>query len=76
MAYKAEDKTTFERSRVIQPIYTGGAVSLREDGSILASSIGEEALLTDLNTGAHLARLEGVSAMYRGRIHQDCLLTK
>ncbi|KAI5358941.1 putative small-subunit processome, Utp13, WD40/YVTN repeat-like-containing domain superfamily [Septoria linicola] len=59
MAYKAEFRTTFEPSRVIQPIYTGGAVSLSENGRILASSLGEEALLTDLNTGAHLARIEG-----------------
>ncbi|EME39592.1 hypothetical protein DOTSEDRAFT_56926 [Dothistroma septosporum NZE10] len=59
MAYKADYKTTFEPSRVIQPIYTGGAASLSEDGRILASTIGEEALLTDLNTGAHLARVEG-----------------
>ena len=71
MAYKAEYKTTFEPSRVIQPIYTGGAVSLSEDGRILASTIGEEALHTDLNTGAHLARIEGVSVVHRDRVHQD-----
>ncbi|EME80061.1 uncharacterized protein MYCFIDRAFT_177042 [Pseudocercospora fijiensis CIRAD86] len=61
MAYKAETKTTFDVTRVIQPIYTGGAVSLSQNGRILASTLGEEALLTDLNTGAHLARIEGVS---------------
>ncbi|KAF7190381.1 putative U3 small nucleolar RNA-associated protein 13 [Pseudocercospora fuligena] len=59
MAYKAETKTTFDATRVIQPIYTGGAVSLGQNGRILASTLGEEALLTDLNTGAHLARIEG-----------------
>lgn len=63
MAYKADFKTTFEASRVIQPIYTGGSVALSQNGRILASTLGEEALLTDLNTGAHLARVEGVSAM-------------
>lgn len=61
MAFKADFKTTFEPSRVIQPIYTGGSVSLSQDGRVLASQLGEEALLTDLNTGAHLARIEGVS---------------
>lgn len=61
MAYKADLHTTFEPSRVIQPIYTGGSVSLSQDGKVLASTLGEEALLTDLNTGAHLARIEGVS---------------
>ncbi|KAK4500429.1 hypothetical protein PRZ48_008618 [Zasmidium cellare] len=59
MAYKADIKTTFEASRVIQPIYTGGSVALSRNGRILASTLGEEALLTDLNTGAHLARIEG-----------------
>ncbi|KAF2212607.1 hypothetical protein CERZMDRAFT_97105 [Cercospora zeae-maydis SCOH1-5] len=59
MAYKADVRTTFEPSRVIQPIYTGGAVSLGQNGRILASTLGEDALLTDLNTGAHLVRIEG-----------------
>ena len=62
MAYKADIKTTFEANRVIQPIYTGGSVALSRNGRILASTLGEEALLTDPNTGAHLARIEGVSA--------------
>jgi len=62
MSLRQEVTTTFEPQRVIQPIYTGGAVSLSQDGRILASTLGEEALLTDLNTGAHLARIEGVSA--------------
>lgn len=61
MAYKAEFKTTFDPNRVIQPIYTGGSVALSNDGRTLATCLGEEALLTDLNTGAHLARIEGVS---------------
>ena len=61
MAYKADFKTTFEPSRVIQPIYTGGSVALSEDGKLLATCLGEEALLTDLDTGAHLSRIEGVS---------------
>jgi len=61
MAYKAELKTTYEPGRVIQPIYTGGSVALSEDGRVLATCLGEEALLTDLNSGAHLARIDGVS---------------
>ena len=60
MAQKVDVKTTFEPSRVIQPIYTGGSVALGEDGKILATCIGEEALLTHLDTGEHLARIEGV----------------
>ena len=65
MALKAEYKTTFEPSRVIQPIYTGGSVALSEDGKVLATSLGDEALLTDLDTGAHLARIEGVGPAFR-----------
>jgi U3 small nucleolar RNA-associated protein 13 len=61
MAYKASCRTTFEPSKVIQPIYTGGSVSLSHDGRALATVLGEEALLTDLNNGQHLARIEGVS---------------
>jgi U3 small nucleolar RNA-associated protein 13 len=73
MAYKADVRTTFDPSRVIQPIYTGGAVSLAENGRILASTLAEDALLTDLNTGAHLARIEGVSLLRRGHEHwTDC----
>lgn len=63
MALKAEYKTTFEPSRVIQPIYTGGSVALSEDGKVLATCLGDEALLTNLDTGAHLARIEGVSRL-------------
>ena len=59
MAYKADFKTTFEPTRVIQPIYTGGSVALSQDGRVLATCLGEEALLTDLETGRHLARIEG-----------------
>ncbi|KAK3718300.1 U3 small nucleolar RNA-associated protein 13 [Vermiconidia calcicola] len=59
MALRADTKTTFEPSRVIQPIYTGGSVALSEDGKILATCLGEEVLLTNLETGEHLARIEG-----------------
>ncbi|WPH03642.1 small nucleolar ribonucleoprotein-like protein complex subunit [Acrodontium crateriforme] len=59
MAFKADFKTTFDPTRVIQPIYTGGTVALSQDGRVLATCLGEEALLTDLETGRHLARIEG-----------------
>lgn len=60
MASQKTSNTTFEPDRVIQPIYTGGDVVLDRDGRILASCLGEEAILTDLHTGQALARLEGV----------------
>lgn len=71
MALRAEVKTTFETRRVIQPIYTGGSVALSEDGKILATSLGDEALLTHLDTGEHLARIEGVSLLSKTLNSQD-----
>lgn len=60
MATKSPYQTTFEVERTIQPIYTGGSVALDTSGRILATTLGEDALLTDLNTGRQLARIEGV----------------
>jgi U3 small nucleolar RNA-associated protein 13 len=59
MASKAAYKTTFEVDKVIQPIYTGGSVAIENSGQILATCLGEDALLTNLNTGKQLARIEG-----------------
>jgi hypothetical protein len=59
MATKAPYRTTFEPEHTIRPIYTGGSVALDNAGRILATTLGEDALLTDLNTGRQLARIEG-----------------
>lgn len=53
--------TTFEPERTIQPIYTGGDVAIDRTGRVLATCLGEEAVLTDLNNGETLARIDGVS---------------
>ena len=53
--------TTYEAAKVIQPIYTGGDVDLSNDGQILATCLGEDALLTNLDSGQNVARIEGVS---------------
>lgn len=76
MAFKADTKTTFEPNKVIQPIYTGGSVGLSEDGRILASCVGEDVLLSDLSTGAQLARIEGVCISDSGSIRAGLTLTK
>ncbi len=60
MPSRATITTTFDVERVIQPIYTGGDVALDRSGRILVTCLGEEALITDLNTGNLLARIEGV----------------
>lgn len=61
MATKLPHKSTFEVGNVIRPIFTGGAVSLDKSARILATSLGEDAILTDLRNGRHLAKIEGVS---------------
>ena len=60
MAAKAPYKTTFEVDEVIQPIFTGGAVGLDNETRLLATTLGEDAVLTDLATGKLLAKIEGV----------------
>ena len=58
--------TTFDPQRTIQPIFTGGDVALDLRGRVLATCLGEDALLTDLATGEVLARIDGVScAVFR-----------
>ncbi|KAL2023942.1 hypothetical protein VTK56DRAFT_719 [Thermocarpiscus australiensis] len=52
-------KTTFEVSNVIQPIYAGGSVGLENGARILASTLGETAVLTELTTGKRLVEIEG-----------------
>ena len=60
MSLRTKLATTYDPERTIQPIYTGGDVALDREGRILATCLGEEALLTDLGTGELLARIEGV----------------
>ncbi|KAI9769575.1 MAG: U3 small nucleolar RNA-associated protein 13 [Candelina submexicana] len=59
MASKAGIKTTFEPEKTIQPIYTGGSVALDATGRILVTCLGEDVVITDLNTGEQLVRVEG-----------------
>ena len=66
MANKAPYQTTFEPEHVIQPIFTGGSVALDRNGDILATTLGEDALLIDINTGNQLAKIEGVSLSLTG----------
>ncbi|KAI3401006.1 hypothetical protein diail_711 [Diaporthe ilicicola] len=52
-------KTTFEPERAIQPIFTGGSIALDNGAKILATTLGEDAVLTDLATGRQYAKIEG-----------------
>jgi len=59
MAHRQAPKTTFEVDNVIQPIFTGGSVALDNGARILATTLGENAVLTELATGKNLAEIEG-----------------
>lgn len=59
MSSRTRIVTTYEPEHVIQPIYTGGDVALDREGRILATCLGEEAVITDLSTGELLSRIEG-----------------
>lgn len=60
MATKVPLKTTFDVDRVLRPIYTGGSVATDNNATILATTLGEDAILTDPSNGKHLGILEGV----------------
>ena len=59
MAAKVSVKTTFEPAKVIEPLYTGGDVSLDSDGRFLATCVEEDVLIFDIETGERSARVEG-----------------
>ncbi|KAH6987616.1 WD40-repeat-containing domain protein [Ilyonectria sp. MPI-CAGE-AT-0026] len=59
MANKQPLKTTFDVGHVIRPIFTGGSVALDNGARILATVLGEDAVLTDPSNGKHLAQIEG-----------------
>ncbi|KAJ5112318.1 hypothetical protein N7532_000363 [Penicillium argentinense] len=56
---KAIVKTTFEATKTLRPIYTGGSTALDSSGRILLSCVSEDANIVDLETGDQLASLEG-----------------
>ncbi|KAK9775559.1 putative WD40-repeat-containing domain protein [Seiridium cardinale] len=59
MAGKSPFKTTFEATEVIRPIFTGGAIGLDNGARVLATTLGEDVVFTDLKTGKHLGKVEG-----------------
>ncbi|KAM0452400.1 hypothetical protein ACHAO4_005611 [Trichoderma viride] len=59
MATKQPLKTTFDVERVIRPVYTGGSVAIDNKAQILATTLGEDAILTNPSNGKHLAQVEG-----------------
>ncbi|GAA6058405.1 hypothetical protein JCM3770_005205 [Rhodotorula araucariae] len=52
-------KTAFKEHKSYQPIHTGGKATLSADGSWLVSTLNEQALVTDVETGDQVKALEG-----------------
>jgi len=52
---------SFKAARTYSPIHTGGAAVLSGDGSWLLSTLNEQALVTDIETGNPVQELKGVS---------------
>ncbi|GAA5899168.1 hypothetical protein JCM8208_003024 [Rhodotorula glutinis] len=52
-------KTVFKEYKSYQPIHTGGKATLSGDGSWLVSTLNEQALVTDIDTGEQLQELKG-----------------
>lgn len=59
MSSKVSVKTTFEATRSIQPIYTGGEISSNAAGSLIATTVEDDILVIDLNSGKPLVRIDG-----------------
>ncbi|GAA5910426.1 U3 snoRNA-associated protein UTP13 [Sporobolomyces salmoneus] len=52
-------KTSFTAARTYSPIHTGGAAVLSGDGSWLVSTLNEQALVTEIETGNPVQELKG-----------------
>jgi U3 small nucleolar RNA-associated protein 13 len=75
MATKQPLKTTFDVGNVIAPIFTGGSLAIDNNASILATTLGEDVVLTDPSNGRNLAKVEGVSRiLHRLWNRVDCEL--
>jgi len=59
MATKVDFKTTFEATRTIEPVYTGGDVSPNSTGTLIATCVNEDVLVVEVGTKRVLCRIEG-----------------
>ncbi|KAH9004299.1 U3 small nucleolar RNA-associated protein [Lactarius hatsudake] len=59
MNLNSSSKTAFKKARTIAPLYTGGPVAITRDGLWLVTCVGEQAVLTDLESGAEICRFSG-----------------
>ena len=59
MATKVQIKTTYEPARTIEPIYTGGDISADSNGTVVATCVDEDVLITKIKNLKPLCRIEG-----------------
>ncbi|KAF9015672.1 U3 small nucleolar RNA-associated protein [Cyathus striatus] len=52
-------KTAFKKARTIAPLYTSGPVAVTSDGSKIVTCVGEDILLTEVDTGIEICRFSG-----------------
>ena len=52
--------SSYDRQRVIGPLHTSGPVGLTPDGTRVITCVGEQLVLTDIQSGRELCRFPGV----------------
>lgn len=52
--------SSYDKQRVIGPLHTAGPVGLTPDGTRVITCVGEQVLLTDIQSGRELCRFAGV----------------
>lgn len=68
----ARSPHSFRKARSFEPLYTGGAVAFTPDGQWAITTLGEEAVVTEIETGVEIARILGVGR--RPAFHAHALL--
>lgn len=53
---------SFKNVRSLGPLYTSGPTAFTPDGSRIITCVGEDVLLTDVETGSEICRFLGVSS--------------
>jgi U3 small nucleolar RNA-associated protein 13 len=55
---------SFKSIKTIESIYTGGKVVITEDAKYLITTLNEDIIVTELETGKQVHELEGVCSTY------------
>jgi hypothetical protein len=60
--------SSYDRQRVIGPLHTAGPVGLTPDGTRVITCVGEQVVLTDIQSGRGLCRFAGVRLILCGTL--------